>query len=311
MRCTSPRRVGFKADGKTISFSPFKFSPEYVGFQVPCGYCLACRLERGRQWAVRAVHEAKMHRENSFITLTYRPECLPGPRVIYSDFQEFMKSLRSRLDYAGIDHQIGYLVVGEYGADNKRPHWHACLFGWSPNVVPVGYSEPKKAYKNELGDQVFTSDFLDEVWGKGMCDFGSVTFKSAGYCARYAAKKLVHGKDNDHEFHPVFKVSSKYAIGRSWLEKYWRDVFNHGRCEVNGVSCSIPRYYEKWFKREHPDEWIRYVTEVKSKVCFDSSVKADLDFWERRSGGGRVSRERAERLILEGNFNRLQDNLKL
>jgi len=44
---------------------------------IPCGRCVGCRLERSRQWAMRCMHEASLHEENIFITLTYNPENLP------------------------------------------------------------------------------------------------------------------------------------------------------------------------------------------------------------------------------------------
>ena len=45
-------------------------------FELPCGQCIGCRLERSRQWAMRCVHEASMHQDNCFITLTYNDENL-------------------------------------------------------------------------------------------------------------------------------------------------------------------------------------------------------------------------------------------
>jgi len=44
---------------------------------IPCGRCIGCRLERSRQWAIRCVHEASLHEDNAFITLTYAPENIP------------------------------------------------------------------------------------------------------------------------------------------------------------------------------------------------------------------------------------------
>src|SRR4051794_29862641 len=62
---------------------------------LPCGQCIGCRLERSRQWAIRCSHEAKLHEENCFITLTYAPEHLPpGGTLVVKDFQDFMKRLR-------------------------------------------------------------------------------------------------------------------------------------------------------------------------------------------------------------------------
>lgn len=214
MRCSYPRTVSFQHDGKTIAWSPKYHSKEYASFQLPCGQCLQCRLEYARQWAVRCVHEAKMHEKNSFITLTYADEHLKSPKLIYSDFQLFMKRLRKGLPDGS---RISYLVTGEYGDEHKRPHWHAIIFNFRPSDLVYKYS-------NERGDKIFSSCVLEETWGKGITEVGDVTFHSAGYCARYAAKKLIHGKDSEHDYHPISKKSTRQAIGRSFIEKYWEDI---------------------------------------------------------------------------------------
>ena len=136
MRCLSPRTVGYQSDGKTLSWSQKEFSKEFPTFQLPCTKCVECRLEYGRQWAVRAVHEAQIHDNNCFITLTYDDDHVGSNKLNYDHFKTFMKDLRSTLDYAGIEHEIGFMAVGEYGAETKRQHWHACLFGWDPTLVP-------------------------------------------------------------------------------------------------------------------------------------------------------------------------------
>jgi len=66
--------------------------------ELPCGQCIGCRLERSREWAIRMVHEASMHEDNCFITLTYAPEYLPPDgSLVKSDFQKFMKRLRKQV----------------------------------------------------------------------------------------------------------------------------------------------------------------------------------------------------------------------
>lgn len=254
MPCTSPREVGFKHDGKTLSWNLAKRSPEYPTFQLPCGKCIDCRLDYSRHWAVRCVHESMMHENNCFITLTYSDENLKSDRLIYSDFQKFMKKLRKLQN-----DPMGVFVTGEYGDKTKRPHWHAIIFNWIPNDL-------KYFRSNERGDKIYKSAHLEKLWGHGHAEVGSVTFQSAGYVARYAAKKLGHGNDQDHSYHPISKKSSKHAIGKKWLEKYWPDVFSYGRCILkDGTEVPIPRYYEKWFAKEHPEKWIDYVTNVKFK----------------------------------------------
>jgi len=315
MRCTSPRTVGFKADGKTISWSPRQRSKEFAEFQLPCGKCIECRLDYARQWAVRCVHEAQMHEKNSFITLTYDDEHLGDGRLHYEDFQKFMKRLRKTQN-----DPIGVFVTGEYGEKTKRPHWHAILFNWRP-------SDLKHKYTNDGGDQVFTSENLERLWPQGNSELGSVTFKSAGYCARYAAKKLVHGYDDSHEFHPISKKSSKHAIGKTWLEKYWQDVFLHGSLILSdGTSIGVPRYYEKWLKQHKPQEWLAYVTQTKQDKILAASEREqrdktdrDLANLERRlraSETGRIftpviDRNTQQKEITKSKFQRLQNFLKL
>lgn len=315
MRCTSPRTVGFAADGKTIVWSQKQFSKQFSTFQLPCGKCIDCRLDYARQWAIRCVHEAQMYEKNCFITLTYDDAHLASPKLIYRDFQLFMKQLRKLQN-----EPMGVFVTGEYGEKNKRPHWHAIIFNWRPADAIYSHS-------NDRGDKCFQSETLTKTWGRGKCEFGDVTFESAGYCARYAAKKLVHGKDGDHDFHPISKKSSKHAIGKKWLEKFWPDVFNYGRLRLaNGASSSIPRYYEKWLKENRPEDYLRYVTKVKSeKMAAAAQTTADEKCRIRDSRLLRsqkiladglfreteLTSEDQRRKITELKFKQLQDNLKL
>lgn len=338
MRCTSPRTVGFKSDGRTLSWSPRTHDQQYATFDLPCGKCIECRLEYARDTAVRCVHEAKMHEHNSFITLTYSDEHLKSPRLQYIDFQLFLKKLRDKIfrdhlekfgkynwslltkeqkkeEYKKI--AIPFMVTGEYGEINKRPHWHALIFNWSPTDI-----RPK--YTSDNGDEVYSSHTLDTLWGHGITELGSVTFQSAGYCARYSAKKLIHGFDQQHNFHPVHKRSSKYAIGKTFLEKHYKHIFTHGFTTVRNkdqiIKTSIPRYYEKWFKAKHPERWVTYVTNQKlkrqekaqiekEKLDHETNLTNDL----RKAHGNyehQISTNKVKRIIAEEKFKRLQQYLK-
>lgn len=311
MRCTSPRTVGFQADGKTISWSPKNTSKEFATFQLPCGKCIECRLDYARQWAVRCVHEAQMHEKNSFITLTYADQHLKSPKLIYSDFQKFMRRLRKTQNAP-----IGVFVTGEYGEKTKRPHWHAIIFNWSPNDQTYFRS-------NHRGDKIYSSKTLETLWPHGKCELGSVTMESAGYCARYAAKKLVHGQDQTHDFHPISKKSSKHAIGKKWLEKFWPDIFNHGYAIlIDGSKSAVPRYYEKWLKKNQPEAWQGYVTERKIENCKraeDAAKKVSEEYTtmlrERNANGPRsnpLTPNQTRKKIKVKQFNeQLQKFLKL
>lgn len=346
MRCTSLRTVGFYADGKTICWSPKKYSKEYATFQLACGKCLSCRLESARQTAVRCVHEAEMYENSCFITLTYADEHLKSPKLHYPDFQNFMKTLRTKrfdtllerlFPNGNQEHKrslfrelpkesrkkwldsitVPFLAVGEYGDDGKRPHFHALLFNWRPSDAI-----PRRT--NERGDQIYSSHTLDQIWGMGFTELGSITFESAGYCARYASKKWIHGKDGTHEYEPISKRSTRHAIGKKFLEKYWQDIFNHGVCIITKadgsiIKSGIPRYYEKWFQKHHPEKWKHYVTETKQKIIRAAREKEEKTSREeklinlKRSGlkGLQIKRSQAREKILQRKFDDLQKRLKL
>lgn len=248
-----------------------------------------------------------MHPENAFVTLTYAPEKLVSPKLNYEDFQLFMKKLRNHTN-----NQLSYFVTGEYGELTKRPHWHAILFNWSP-------SDARHVRTTELGHRVYHSDLLDKLWGHGFTEFGNVTIQSAGYCARYAAKKLVHGNDDEHDFKPISKKSNKSAIGKKWIEKYYEDVFTHGYIILpDGSKSTIPRYYEKWFKQNHPEKWERYVTQEKQKKIESAQARSDREKLEYERNltdrGYRLPPKTANQkreAVQKSKFKILQNNLKL
>jgi hypothetical protein len=103
--------------------------------EVPCQKCIGCRLEYSRQWAIRGVHEAQMHDEAYFLTLTYNDENLPQYESLKKDdFQNFLKRYWKYLWPT----KIRYIMCGEYGDNSDRPwepnilgrpHYHAIIYG--------------------------------------------------------------------------------------------------------------------------------------------------------------------------------------
>jgi phosphoribosyl-AMP cyclohydrolase len=209
--------------------------------------------------------------------------------------------------------KITYMVTGEYGEKNKRPHWHAILFNYSPK-------DSVHKYTTDQGEKVYTSSEIDSLWKKGNAEFGSVTLESAGYVARYAAKKLVHGNDNEHAFHPIHKVSSKRAIGRSWIEKYHKHTFENGFIVLpNGQQSKIPRYYVDWYKKYHFEKYLEFKFGVMQKIIEQSEKKARKEEAEyltqcmNYKGGAAYpyTRSKVKETILKSKFKQLQEKLKL
>lgn len=322
MQCTSPLNVGFLPDGKTLCFSDNKRSKEFAPFQLPCGKCLSCRLEKARQLAIRCIHEAQMHEKNCFITLTYSDENLKSNKLNYSDFQLFIKRLRDKIfrDYKksyGKENwkllskeerkkhyeqiKIGVLGAGEYGDRTKRPHFHAIIFNWEP-TDRVHYRT------TDNGDKIYTSQTLEKLWGFNDSntrpnEIGAVTFESAGYVARYATKKLKHGKDGEHDYEPISKRSSKNAIGKKWIEKYYDDVFNYGTIILpNGKKSGIPRYYENWYKKNHPEKWEQYLKTTKTKIIDDAIKKEEkTNLEEKKANFKRKAKDSLAKLVIKKN----------
>jgi len=349
VQCLSPRTVGFKSDGKTISFSPKHYSKEYATFQIPCSKCRACRLEYARQTAIRCVHEASLYEKNVFLTLTYSEENLSSDKLQYAHFQKFVKDLRtyryeqlldqmfprviraeqrrlwrelpkSRRDDLYETIRISVFCAGEYGDRKKRPHWHALIFNYRP-------SDGVHKYTSENGDKVESSQFLSQLWPHGIIEYGTVSYDSASYCARYALKKLYHGKDGEHEYNPISRRSSANAIGKRWIEKNWQDVFNEGKLVFKKgdqyKTCGIPRYYEKWLKKYQPDAWKQYVTHIKPKIMAQAIKKEEnLTQFEREINFKRqarqglqykkqISRNQSREIILEQKTKAMKGYLKL
>lgn len=223
-----------------------------VARPVGCGQCVGCRLERSRQWAVRIMHEARCHELNSFVTLTYEKlaptvDCVRcGKRVLsgslhYCDYQLFMR--RVRLAYPG----ARFFMGGEYGEERGRPHFHACLFG-------VDFADGVYSGKSPAGFSLFRSDELSNMWGRGLCAYGSVTFESAAYVARYVMKKVTGDGAVDHYqgLVPEFcRMSLKPGIGAEWFKRFGKsDVAPGGHVIVNGHKANAPRYYVKLMERQ-------------------------------------------------------------
>jgi len=214
---------------------------------LPCGQCVGCRLERSRQWALRCMHEASMYDANCFITLTYCDECLPANGSLdKSHFQKFMKRLRKALGSP-----VRYYHCGEYGDLLSRPHYHACLFGWSPS--------DKSLWSIRSNVRLYRSSFLEKIWPFGFVSVGDVTFESAAYVARYILKKINGDIAQDYygdKLPPYTTMSRRPGIGGRWIERFSSDVYPDDFVVVRGgIKCRPPRYYDSIYDVLAPQDF--------------------------------------------------------
>lgn len=213
MNCVKPVVIRHPKEEERAKGSP------YNQMTVPCGKCLACTINRKREWKIRLLRELEDWKQSSFITLTYNNETLPiGETLIKKDLQDYLKRLRY---YLG-DNKIKYYAVGEYGDNYYRPHYHAIIFG----------SNDK--------------ELIEKSWNKGFVYVGNVTHDSIQYVTGYITKKLwgQFGKDVYGDRLPPFNLMSQ-GLGKSYAlrnaDRLKRDLTE----KMKGKPVGLPRYFAK------------------------------------------------------------------
>ena len=281
MSCVNPLKA-YQCFDKSIVFDEIRKHDIVRSLSLPCGQCVGCRLERSRQWAMRCLHEAQLHSNNCFITLTYDDTHLPSDKSLhYPDFQKFIKRLRKYLGNA----KIRYYMAGEYGENFGRPHFHACIFGYD-------FHDKKLWKRTSAGCKLYRSADLEKLWPYGYSSIGDVNFESAAYVARYIMKKVIGKKQKDHyeEIDPESgeivkrvpefnKMSLKPGIGAEWYKKFKNDVYPHDYVVVRGKKMKPPKAYDKLYKKSNPYEYdeLLYNREKTAKLNPDNHDPKRLD----------------------------------
>lgn len=192
----------------------------YYNFnKVPCQCCEICRIEKSRQWAIKAAAERKVWENACFLTLTYAPDdpvfVATGGTICKSTMQKFWKDLRYHLyketknaltlnlkeelelmQELPEEIQLKYLIsrrkpkikplryiqANEYGEKKGRCHHHAIVFNFTP-------TDMRRWKKDKRGYWLYTSDKLNKIWGHGRVIIGRATTNAAAYVGRYCTKK--------------------------------------------------------------------------------------------------------------------------
>lgn len=240
--------------------------------EVPCGQCLGCRLDYARQWAMRCVHEASLHEENSFVTLTYDDKHLPANGSLRKrDHQEFMKRLR----YYNGDRNIRFYSCGEYGERTGRPHFHSLLFGLD--------FDDKRCIGKRRGHRIYRSPTLEKIWTSGISEVGSVSFESAAYVAGYVTKRF-RGKTEEEtrayyggRESPFATMSRRPGLGRGWYEIYKKEIAEWDTVIINAREIKAPRYYENHIETEFPEKYRRHKARRKAAIRWEETSDVRLD----------------------------------
>lgn len=224
-----------------------------------------------------------MHKDNSFVTLTYNDENLPSDGSLRkSELQNFMKALRHKFE----GQTIRFFGCGEYGEKYDRPHYHVALFGCDFPDKEIHEAN----FRNKRNpDVLYISSLLSEVWKKGFHTVGELNFKTAGYVARYVTKKHM-GKLKDFVYdglEPEFALMSRGqkkgglgGIGKQWFEKYYTDCYPKDYIVVNGKKHKPPRYYDALLEKKNK-EMYNYVMAKRELEAFKAKPESDKRLYQK------------------------------
>jgi hypothetical protein len=233
MTCNRPIDCYYAAELNPSGKRGLTFNPRnrYLGgdlrytdpLKIPCGKCAGCKVDASLMWSIRSYHEASLHDQNCFVTLTYDDAHLPSDKKIDKEvLQKFFRRLRK------VGHRIRYVACGEYGGLTNRPHYHAIIFGkdWLEGAV-------------NLNDQLYTHPELVRIWGKGHVSVAPVEMGAICYVCGYVTKKM----DDEDTF---ALRSNKPGIGHAWLDRYKDDIVRNGIVTIEGREYQVPKRYLLW-----------------------------------------------------------------
>lgn len=201
---------------------------------LPCRNCYACQANARRDWQTRLEIEAKAHRYNYFLTLTYDDENVPlggfdgnTPTFSIADWEKFLKDFRNLLP----PRTLRYYAVSHYGPETHRPHYHCLCFC----DVPVTYEDVRKLWKYS----------------------GRITFTVAQpYRIRYITKNHIGGSKGSYTqrdidrlgiLNPFQRISK--GLGRNLLTPAMKRyvLVNSDRItfSFNGTVRLLPEYLRK------------------------------------------------------------------
>lgn len=285
MACAQPVEAWRATTGGPLFFTKPRDGHYYEPIKVPCGYCVLCRTEQARQWAARISHEALLHDESCFVTLTYDDANLPEwGSLNYEHLQLFWKRLRKHLNKK----RIRYYAVGEYGDKSNRPHYHACIFGHA-------FTHQRTILRTEPY-LLWTHGDLELAWGYGHVSVGALTTQTASYTASYVLKQQARGKrycrieEETGELvalvQPRAFMSRKPGIGHGWYEQFKRNTYDNDHIVINASIGKPPKYYDNKLRQEDEQKYER----IKTKRREHATAMNDDELRARaRNAHARVS----------------------
>ncbi len=198
-----------------------------------------CRVNTLRKKTARLLLESLMHKDTTFVTLTYSDENQPQAvcdgdlvGILYpQDLTEWLNRFRKRLSPT----KFRYFAVGEYGSKSWRPHYHALLFGV---------------------DLLDCDRCLLETWGKGHVSAFESNIERVRYVANYTTKKITQAGDMNLNGRPpeFARMSLKPGLGAPAVEMmagFYHTKAGAQYLAENGDVARTFRYKDRVYPFDH------------------------------------------------------------
>ncbi len=232
-----------------------------------------------------------------FLTLTYATEHLPPDHQLkHEHFQKMLRSLRKKTKL-----KIRFFMSGEYGQPTEknnyiaRPHYHALIFGYRPTDLKL------VSIRNKTRNYI--SESFKQYWPYGTHEIGFVSYKNAGYVARYTLKKQQQIECNTETGEvnqpqrcekKIYIMMSKHpGLGKKWYDQNKSDFWPHDHAVTpDGKITAVPKYYRKLLERENP----KLADELR-KLRVEKARQNPDNTWDRMDVKHFLANKKAERLI--------------
>lgn len=221
--------------------SPHRLSDKDSFVNVPCGWCLNCRVDKRNFLEDCCRFTQHKYNSSAFVCLTYDDYHLLDklndrlePSLRRADFQKFIKRLRRYLDYHNLydnnylykDFQ--YIACGEYGDQFARPHYHIIFFGI---------------------DSRFLDTIITKIWQGGICESKPLKPGGIRYVLSYLEKQVFG--DNAKELYDDVGLERPFACHSNKLCRdfiiehldYIKD--NNFFYKFGKNSRPVPSYYKR------------------------------------------------------------------
>lgn len=188
--------------------------------KVQCGNCPLCLNSKRMNWLMRIEQEWKKNDLPSyFLTLTYDEKHVPRKKGVRTLYKRHPVLFFKRVRKAG--YKCKYVLVGEYGAETSRPHYHVILWTDAPQMQ------------------------LERSWYYGNLHLRNVGRGSILYTLKY----IVQPKEGDNEVKQKTFARFSKGLGLAYMTTamyYWHNPDNgvpKFYCIIDGRKVKLPRYY--------------------------------------------------------------------